>query len=608
MRALKIIGYILILGLTFYSNSYYWSQELPKVLFEGQPVPIEAVNEHTYQGISLIFLIFIFIYALVGRYFTTLFIANGMMFLFYFANKTKYMERGEVVNFNELKLIFSLRELNNLVDLKVITLFVIASMFIIALTFFIETKIYKKIQLPKLLILRVVLFISVIASGVYIAKDSEEFVSHYFKVEKPKNFVFLNERELKRVGVIPNFVLNISREYMEKPKDYSMEKIKEIEKKYENQSKSYNEIKENDITQERTLVYLSESLWQDHSLIENALPAPFIERMQNEYGGQMRTLFIGGGTANIEFEVLTSTDLELHKNPIVTTPYVDYFGKTDIHSSFLTLVNQNAVIHPYHLMFYNRPNVYEKMDIKTIISQEEMEDVSKINTRITDSFLNKELFNALFDFNIINTMSMQNHSPYRENTLKDEVSYVPQYTKDLFVEGKENLDEVNHLEKADSFFRQLVVTDQAIEELVEFMDESNEKINLVFYGDHGPNFLKSTEKELGDSIYRTPYFIYKNQNRNENVESPVLDPMFLIPKLLADGNYKVTPYYYLLTELYKNDITGVTINAAYIGDELVEDNKIDSDILELINDYRIISYNRYFDKKGLNEDFFEKQY
>ncbi|MBP1938948.1 hypothetical protein J2Z59_000248 [Jeotgalicoccus pinnipedialis] len=35
---------------------------------------------------------------------------------------------------------------------------------------------------------------------------------------------------------------------------------------------------------------------------------------------------------------------------------------------------------------------------------------------------------------------------------------------------------------------------------------------------------------------------------------------------------------------------------------------VDPDVLEMIRDHRVISYNRFFDKKGLDSDFFETQY
>lgn len=608
MKLLKNVIYFILIAITFYFNSYLWTRKLPTVIYEDGIIPVDIINENTFLGISLILLIFLFIYALVGRYFTTLFLANGMMYLFFYANKTKYLERGEVVNFNELKVIVNLRELNNLVDIKVISISMFVSIVLIAILFFYETKLYKKLQISMNGIVRILLLIVTVSFSYLIYKDSESFTYNYFEIEKPKSYIFNPTKEIKRIGFIPNFIVNISRSYMDTPDGYSLNEVKLIEDKYTKETRAYNSTKENNVKHEKTYVYLSESFWQDTSLLESPLPALFINGLEKNYGGKMKTLFVGGGTANVEFEVLTSMSLELHENPIVITPYVDYFEKAKIHSSFLTLVDDNITIHPYNYKLYNRKGVYKKMNIETLISAEDIENPEKINKRISDETLHEEILKYTDDYTLFNVLSMQNHSKYANDTLKDEVQYIPQYKKNIFYTKEGQEDYVNYIEKANAFFRQIAVTDISVKTFIDAMESQDENINLIFYGDHGPNFLRNKEKQLGDAVHETSYFIYRNHDRNTQAKSNKLNPMFLVPKFLSDGNYKVTPFYYMLVQLYQNEITGVTKDGVYINGLYLEDEFVELDILEIVRDYRIVSYNRFFDKKGLSKDFFEMQY
>ncbi|MHC0551705.1 hypothetical protein [Salinicoccus sp. CNSTN-B1] len=87
-----------------------------------------------------------------------------------------------------------------------------------------------------------------------------------------------------------------------------------------------------------------------------------------------------------------------------------------------------------------------------------------------------------------------------------------------------------------------------------------------------------------------------------------MSPMFLVPKLLADGQYKTTPYYYMLVQLYQKGVTGIASSGAYIGDTFVPDEALEEDIKVLVSDYRNVSYNRYFDKNSIGRPFFNKQF
>ncbi|GAA3715865.1 hypothetical protein GCM10022378_02770 [Salinicoccus jeotgali] len=609
MKLVKNSTFLLGLLAVFLLNSRYWIQTFPTILYDGKTVPVEEINEHTFQGISIIFLFILLVYGLIGKPLTTLLISNMSLFLFYYANKLKFEQRGEVVNYNEIKEVINIRELSNIVDLKM--LFVLVTVLLLAsfVLFYLESKLYRKLGLSRFRIIRITALVGIIIVSVIFYTDTEKYSYEYFGIEEKDSYIFNPIKEIKRVGFVPNFLINISRNFMEPPDDYSRSNINAISEKYKKESAEYNDARKNDITDEHTIIYLSESFWQNEVLIQNKMPAPFIKKLEEQRGGEMRSLFIGGGTANIEFEMLTSMSLELHQQPTVTSPYIEYFEKSSDSSSILTLVEQNAVIHPYTFSLYNRVDVYDKMGVSKLFSQEDMNDLEKLEGtgRASDRYLTDLVDNKMDDYRMMNVMSMQNHSPYSPGVLED-IAYEPVLKPGILSEEPTASKYGDYIEYAKSYFRQLVKTDSAIEKLIADMEDQKYDVNLIFYGDHAPSFLRGKGAQLQGHTNQAPYFIYQNHDRGDTSDADLLSPMFLVPKLLADGQYKTTPYYYMLVQLYQKGVTGIASSGAYIGDTFVPDEALEEDIKVLVSDYRNVSYNRYFDKNSIGRPFFNKQF
>ena len=54
-------------------------------------------------------------------------------------------------------------------------------------------------------------------------------------------------------------------------------------------------------------------------------------------------------------------------------------------------------------------------------------------------------------------------------------------------------------------------TVDALEQLLNYFENCDEEVIVVFFGDHAPSFVKDLyEKENMDCVYRTPYLIWSN--------------------------------------------------------------------------------------------------
>jgi phosphoglycerol transferase MdoB-like AlkP superfamily enzyme len=182
------------------------------------------------------------------------------------------------------------------------------------------------------------------------------------------------------------FLFNLRVEAMEEPKAYSEKTIDEITEKYQPSKK--------EATEEPNIIYIMSESFSDPSHL-NGLEITgdplkeYYERANQTYSGKMLSQNYGGGTANIEFEALTSFSMELF-NPQMTTPYTLLVPKMDNLPSVVSLTAQRGyettAIHPYDTSMYKRKDVYDILGFNRFLDQETMKHTDKIeqNPYISD--------------------------------------------------------------------------------------------------------------------------------------------------------------------------------------------------------------------------------
>lgn len=611
MNYRKIFLYIIyiILSLTvIYINAYFVVEWLNRSLFTDFTINIDRIGESFSNGMSIIIVLSLLIFSLVGSVITSVLIVNVISALLVVANHLKVQERNDLLTFSELKTISSPKDVIALVEVSmgiVLTAFIILTVVLILLHIIIS-KLGKRLGVRFNYKFRLVILVcsSAFLMGVYTFPN--EFNERVMLYPKSESHNFNPLKRAQEDGFIPTLLSTIKPDYMEKPTKYEKKKVVEIKSKYEEKAEMINENRLQYFNDAVTILYLSESLINPDKwplFLDNEETLPYINSLlDQQYSGTMYSQFVGGGTANIEWSVLTSFSLEAFYSPISTTPYSDFYVDSPSHSTVLQSTDKEAIaIHPYTAHLYKRRAIYSKIGIDEFkFLDNGIKYTEKIGNhhRVSDASLNKEIFDELEKdtTGIMHVLSMQNHSPY-DRDIPDS-DFHPNIDKEFFSEGKET-ELINYLQG-------LRETDNVMVELIDYINNSDKDINLLFYGDHFPNVFNGISEKFGEfGRHETPWFIYLNNDRNQiQKKKELLSPLFLTTAMLEAGNYKVSPFQGLLTTLYEQQVSRIGMDYIYKNEEKIMDEDLPKETLELIQDYRIIMFDALFGKNYLDEDFY----
>ncbi|MGT2948083.1 LTA synthase family protein [Streptococcus devriesei] len=342
------------------------------------------------------------------------------------------------------------------------------------------------------------------------------------------------------------WVKQLTTPVMEMPKGYSREKIDHIYKKYESLSKDINKGRVNNI-QDQTVIYvLSESLSNPKridgvQLSKNILPNIDSLKSTNT-SGLMKSDGYGGGTANMEFQTLTSLPM-YNLSPSISALFTDVFPKMPYVPSISNLYkpNNRLVIHLGDAQTYSRKNVYKKLGFNKFIA-------SKNGDENVKNFVRKGLFpsdestystvlNNIGNGNkFISVITYQNHVPW---------SYSD--PSDVYGKGKNFSDDQNN--QLSNYARLLNNTDNSTLNFLNELKKLKQKITVVFYGDHLPSFYPQSAFKNNPNIqYETDYFIWSNYP-TKKLTYPLVNSSDFSAELLKQTSSKVSPYYALLTEV-----------------------------------------------------------
>lgn len=601
--------YFLSIFIVFKLNSEIVVEWLNKSLFENFSIEEGIINNSTfYSGTSLIFLIFLIVYAILGSFIVSILLTNIIFGAFIFANQYKVKERNEFITFKELKTLASPKELLSLINMSTgMALFIFISIIslLVVLHFLIKIA-SKKIGLEvslkaRLFVLLITLFIF---SMILIQPEAyNKYVLNY-EGEKTNNFNPVSRA--KRNGFIPTFLQTVKPKYMNKPSSYNKRQIELIHKKYNKVANNINRQRNKVIDDSQTIYYLSETLIDPTSLpglLENETPIRFLSETWDKHSsGKLYSPYIGGGTANIEWSVLTSFSMEVFNDPFAVTPYSDFYVHSKNHNTVLSLFNKKKVaLHPYTAHFYKRRSIYDAIGFDEFLYLNNgIKHTGKLGThlRVSDSEFNKDILRVGGDDEVgmIHAMSMQNHSPYTREI--PEMEYNPEINYKLYPE-KDSDGLKNYLQG-------LKASDEAIEDLIVSLSDEDKEVNLILYGDHFPSLFRGKEKQFpGTQLFETPWLIYMNHGRSEDgLKLDGISPIFLTTVLLKEGNYKVTPFQALMDQMLSSGIKRIARDFIVTDKGVVLNSEMDEDLLVMVNDYRTVMYDALFGSDWLPDSFY----
>ena len=235
---------------------------------------------------------------------------------------------------------------------------------------------------------------------------------------------------------------------------------------------------------------------------------PYFKELKKNYStGHLTVPVVGGGTANTEFEVMTG--MSVRSFGPGEYPYKSVLKDQTCESMAYNAKSLGMgahVMHNHRGAFYNRNTVFANMGYDTFTSLEYMNYVSKTPRNWSrDDVLTDEIIGALDSTNTkdyVYAISVQGHGEYPRKKVIDD----PEVT----VKSKDK--EVNQglLYAYEYYIQQINEMDQFLKNLTQELENYDEDVVLVIYGDHLPVLDMEDEDMVTGSTYNTEYVIWSN--------------------------------------------------------------------------------------------------
>ena len=344
----------------------------------------------------------------------------------------------------------------------------------------------------------------------------------------PSMGIYTHQWVTQHNGFVLNFTTALRYGRMEKPEDYSREKVLELMAQYppvEGDPETVRPV---------NIVAIMNESFADFTLFDrfapNEDPSPFLHSMkENTVKGWMYSPVTGGGTASVEFEYLTGFSTLFQPPHTVAYQLHVKEGVPGLARLTGALGYETTAFHPYKASGWNRPMVYRYMDFDKQMYEEDVpEEALRVRDFVSDradyaeAIKKTETEDSTFFF----TVTMQNHSGYALgwNNLERTIE-LPREARTADATAQQYFDLVRE-------------SDRALEELLAYYEACEEPTMVVFFGDHQPplknefyEYLQGkpldqrTTEELLEQ-YMVPFFIWTNYDIEEQ-EDVILSPNYL---------------------------------------------------------------------------------
>lgn len=291
------------------------------------------------------------------------------------------------------------------------------------------------------------------------------------------------------------------------PEDYSEEKMLAIKDELDQVGTSGSNLGKDspNIIIVQLESFMDPAYVKDLQISEN--PVPNFDTLKEKCTSGFLTMpAIGAGTANSEFEVLSGFNVAYFGAG--EYPYKTVLGDTTCETIATQLKNLGYVTHSMHNhdgTFYDRHQVYKNLGFDSFTPLEYMYDVKHTQKDWEkDDVLTGEIMKTLESTegkDFIFTVSVQGHGRYPD--VLDEENY--DYPIRVTGTGNDSLDV-----QWSYYCNQLYEMDLFINDLISTLEDYDEEVVVVMYGDHLPGFDLSEESLLNEDLYQTEYFIWSN--------------------------------------------------------------------------------------------------
>ncbi|OTG63821.1 LTA synthase family protein [Acinetobacter silvestris] len=303
---------------------------------------------------------------------------------------------------------------------------------------------------------------------------------------------------------------------------------------------------------------MSESHW-DATQLDKSIPKNLTPTIHKNQVSTLLSPSFGGGTANVEFEVLTSLNVLLNHNELA---YVSKLKRPtySLPMYLNTLGYDTTAMHNNGKYFYNRSAVYQNLGFNRFTSIENM-----VNAADRQKFINQAGW-ATDDLLYSNIQNQLKNSEQPQFIYAISVENHPMYSDDRF--GKDNY-KISKAGISDASKRQLNTyltgmkrADDKLKNLIENVKQLDRPTMIIFFGDHLPNlqavydeygfFASAQEKAEKKDVkfFETPLAVWSNFPIDRKpLQGDFIAAHFLAPKVLEAAHIPLSPYYAFINKV-----------------------------------------------------------
>lgn len=326
------------------------------------------------------------------------------------------------------------------------------------------------------------------------------------------------------------FTRSLVSQGVERPEDYSQDKVDGIADalRTESDTEAEDTTVISDAARSPNVIFVQLESFFDVKNIKGLEfsedPTPnFTAMKQNGVSGFLRVPHVGGGTANVEFEVLTGMNLD-HFG-FGEYPYTTVLRSRACESLAANLKSLGYAAHAIHnhtATFYDRHTVYANLGFDSFTPVELMQNVERNPLGwAKDKVLISEITSALDsteNADFVFAVSVQGHGKYPDKPLDGDSipSEDGYYSEDGDINADGYVIDIGGIEDESIkgqylyYVNQLYEMDAFIGALCDTLNERGEPFVAVFYGDHLPAIPLSEDMLANGDIYETEYAVFSN--------------------------------------------------------------------------------------------------
>ena len=447
----------------------------------------------------------------------------------------------------------------------------------------------------------------------------------FFSDMLPTLGVYAQQWKTQGNGFLLNFTVSARYMRVEKPEGYSQEGAQSLIESLEAQGMT-SDSAEGAEPVTNFIVIMDESfadLTEFENLTLTGDPTPFYHSLtENTIKGDMYSPVTGGGTAAVEFEVLTGNTMAFL--PSGTVAYQLYLTENTPSLAQLAgaLDIRSSAYHPYLSSGWNRTTAYRHLGFDSQYYQDLTVDGDDISTAYSDDELIRGYVSDRADFSrlyqltdaareagqncFVFNVTMQNHSGYNKewSNLHRGVSLSGDYTGN------------GYDSTTAQYLALATATDNALAELIDHYSQVEEPTLILFFGDHQPplsnnlyrdiygkNLDDRTIEELMEQ-YTTPFFLWANYDIEE-AQGVTIGSSFLGVLASQLAGYPQTGYMKFLAQLNQT-FTAISPVGYVLSDGSIYDSReaLGAEEQALLDQYEYLQYYNLFGGETENSFFF----